>query len=145
LKAPSLQRLIQRYELGLPTTCGYQFVYNEENPLCQQKKLVPIQYFASDGLGVAMEIGDGDSHHFLGWLFSHRTTPCLLHDQSTNSIYLNNKEELFMVYAWGRSGGGRDAAAVLAARARGASNGRGAASSVWVRDQSLVEDLEEVG
>jgi hypothetical protein len=103
----SLCRLSNCYGLGLPTTCGYQFIFNTENPLANQQ-LVPYQYFSMDGLGLLVKIEHGFSNHFLAWTFSHRTTSCWLHDTIRDLIYLNNKNDLFMVLAWGRAGGTKE-------------------------------------
>jgi hypothetical protein len=46
-----LQRLFQECGAGLPTTCGYQFLWNGE-----ATDLSPSQYFSCDGLGFAVEI-----------------------------------------------------------------------------------------
>jgi hypothetical protein len=103
-----LCRLFESVQLGLPTTCGYQFHFNSKSQLPGLKTLEPMQYFSCDGLGLAIRIHDGMSHHFLGWTFSHRTTPCMLLDNDNLQIYLNNMKNLFMVYAWGRAGGEKD-------------------------------------
>jgi hypothetical protein len=94
---PYLQRLFQECGAGLPTTCGYQFLWNGDGT-----DLSPSQYFSCDGLGFAVEIQDGSSHHFLGWVFSHRTTACVVQNTFTKRVHLTNRENQFMVFAWGR-------------------------------------------
>lgn len=105
---PSLCRLFERFKIGLPTTCGYQFLFNLENPSINPANLCPMQYFSCDGLGLAVQIQHGRSHSFLGWVFSHRTTACILYDSTNLQLYLNNLHDIFMVYAWGRTGGSKE-------------------------------------
>jgi hypothetical protein len=105
---PSLHHILKRFGLGLPTTCGYQFLFNYANSAVRPSSLIPMQYFCADGLGLALQIKNGMMHHFLGWTFSHRTTACIVQDSSTGLIYLNNEQNLFMVYAWGRAGGSKE-------------------------------------
>jgi hypothetical protein len=105
---PTLCRLFKRYKLGLPTTCGYQFLFNRRNSSINPENLQPIQYFACDGLGLALPISHGMTHHFMGWIFSHRTTACIVYDNMNEKVFINNLHDFFMVYAWGKSGGTKE-------------------------------------
>jgi len=89
----------------VPTTCGYQFVYESKEAKMQ---LVPSQYFALDGLGLAMRIEDGIGHHFLGASFSHRS--CLsICRRKDGLVSARNDKNNFQIVGWGACGGGDEA------------------------------------
>jgi hypothetical protein len=97
----------------LPTTCGYQFVFESEE---SQANLTPLAFFGMEGLGMAVEIEHGTAHHFMGAMFSHQT--CLpLCRESNGKLNASNSSSEFLILAWGTSGGRREAATaqVLAA------------------------------
>ena len=104
-----LRRLMKYDGFCLPTTCGYQFVFESDQ---DELGLVPVQYFTLDGLGLAVRVKHGMGHHFLGAAFAHRTCLCLCELRKDSKkryndkrIYASNSHDNFQVFAWGRSGG----------------------------------------
>ena len=101
-----LVELKNTFGLGLPTTCGYAYCYENEEDVGRDSVQ---QYFAYDGLGIAVPIVDGSVHHFYGWAFVHRTSLCLRIFED-RVYYCNTKEQNdFILAAWGRSGGSSEA------------------------------------
>jgi hypothetical protein len=64
------QKLLLHPDFCLPTTCGYQFVFESEEA---KRNLTPIAFFGMEGLGMAVQIEHGNTHHFMGAMFSHQT------------------------------------------------------------------------
>jgi len=94
----------------LPTTCGYQFLHKEGT-----EQLSMQQYFSFDGLGLAMPLVDGMTHHFLGAAFSHQTCLCTGFREN-GTVQLSNIRDSFLLFAWGRSGGSKQVYAVHKSR-----------------------------
>ena len=62
-----MSKYLKLHGFGYPTTVGYQFLFDE-------KTCSVLQYFAEDGLGIAVELYHGLGHHFLASAFTHRST-----------------------------------------------------------------------
>jgi hypothetical protein len=89
----------------LPTTIGYQFCFsaNERSDGIKVKA-----FFSLEGLGLAMEIVDGIGHHFMAAAFSHHS--CLpLHSTHPDHVSCSNEKDMFLLVAYGISGGNREA------------------------------------
>ena len=91
----------------VPTTCAYQFLHNGSKTA--GSKTTYQQYFSLDGLGLAVSIKDGMGHSFLGAAFSHRTCICLALSSEEKTVCGSNCNDDFLVFAWGRAGGPKDA------------------------------------
>jgi hypothetical protein len=105
------QKLLRHQDFCLPTTCGYQFVFDSEEA---KRNLTPFAFFGMEGLGMAVQIEHGTAHHFMGAMFSHQT--CLPVCRGPNGNFnANNNNNDFLIMAWGTSGGRREVAEVVAA------------------------------
>ena len=91
-------RLLDSPFWGLATTCGYQFCYRNEEA---RVGLEVSAFFTLDGLGVAVPIVDGISHHFYGSQFSHRTCLPLCKRRSDGMFSAFNRDDNFSIFAWG--------------------------------------------
>ena len=103
-------RVFNHENFCLPTTCGYQFLYNGDTA----KNWHVHAYFGLDGLGMTMKIEDGVVQHFLGAMFSHSTcvTVC---EREDGQMTASNSDDKFLILGWGSSGGGREVAEAAAA------------------------------
>ena len=89
----------------IPTTCAYQFVYGSESA---REELSPSQYFALNGIGIALKIVDGIGHHFLGATVSHRSCLCICRNID-GLVCSRNEDNNFLVVGWGACGGNDEA------------------------------------
>ena len=96
-----LLRLLNEEDFCLPTTCGYQFVFQGD----AEKELDVHAFFAMDGLGVAMAIDHGVMQHFMGAMFSHQTCLAIMHHRNDGRVSLSNADDDFLIIGWGSSGG----------------------------------------
>jgi hypothetical protein len=102
-KWKSCSRILANPDVCLPTTCGYQFVVNDD----QNDVLDVFSFFAMNGLGMAMRIEDGIVHHFMGNMFSHQT--CLVTcGRNDGNICASNLDNRLVIVGWGTSGGRRE-------------------------------------
>jgi hypothetical protein len=111
-KKASLESLLMLYDdkdFCLPTTCGYQFVFQGD----AEKELEVSAFFKMDGLGVAMPIEHGVMQHFMGAMFSHQT--CLPIVQKDGRLSANNSDNNFLIVGWGSNGGSAEVAEAIAA------------------------------
>jgi hypothetical protein len=102
-----IKQMKDRFGLGLPTTCGYNYVGStgETN-----------EVVASFGvMGFAVPLTHKRVHHFYGWAFLHFTCLSYLMNYEEKIIRLFNSnsedEEPFVIAAWGDSGGNSQVAA----------------------------------
>jgi hypothetical protein len=100
-----VQLLSDLDDFCLPTTCGYQFVFENSHV---ERDLRILPFFSLDGLGLAMTIEHGSLHHFLGSLFSHRTSLCVCKRKSDGKITTTNVDDCFLLVGWGFSGGSKE-------------------------------------
>jgi hypothetical protein len=98
-----LRILSETDSLCLPTTCGYQFCFADGQVAAN---LEVRAFFSMEGLGLAVKLQDGISHHFMATAFSHHT--CLAMIQSDNKVSCSNSDDAFLIVAWGASGAERD-------------------------------------
>ena len=63
-----------KHELGLATTCGYQFI---AKPPLVLDEIDVMQYFLYDGLGTAVRMRNYFGHTFYGHAVDHRTAQYL--------------------------------------------------------------------
>jgi hypothetical protein len=89
----------------LPTTCAYQFVFRTESA---KFDLHPVAFFSMEGLGMAMELQHGLTHHFMGAAFSHHTCIPLCRRRSDGAINTTNSDNNVLIMAWGSNGGVRE-------------------------------------
>lgn len=109
---------------GLPTTCGYQFVYKDE---LAKNQLDPCQHFVQEGFNIAMELRDGDAHTFLGNSHAHHTSLATCSRRSDGKINMFNRDDNFLIYAWGSTDNGSTVDGVDNANGGGAG-----APNVWI-------------
>ena len=79
--------------MGDPTTCFYQFVYDENDSY--DTKI--IQYFIMHGLGLCIKVDSHLSHIFYAWSFSHNTEVIIDIRNNTYFISLNTNATVFYV------------------------------------------------
>jgi hypothetical protein len=122
----------------LPTTCGYQFVYNKG----ARTQLGVDAFFAMNGLGMAMRIEHGIGHHFMGAMFTHNT--CLpVCWNAAGQMTICNIDNNLRIIGWGTSGGFREVSEHSTRRARanvadivGAANARAVSEATNAREQA---------
>ena len=108
------QKMLERKDFCLPTNCGYQFVFRDE----EKKNAVKVSaFFAMEGLGLAMELTHGIFHHFMGSMFSHQTCLPVCKRLSDNYCTASNTHNVMQIVGWGSCGGSREVAEAKA-RAR---------------------------
>ena len=90
--------------VSFPTTCVWQFAFRLD---FIQKQFKPHHHFVLDELGLSIEIDDAICHHFMGGAFSHCTGLCVLENE--REVVVNNANDWFKVFAWGRGGGSKNA------------------------------------
>ena len=101
-KAKYAMDFIHKFGLGVPTSCVYQFIHDENG--FQEDDAEVIQYFLLNGLGVCFRLGNHVAHSFYAFTMTHCTAVCMVVVDST--LYLR-KNDNFTVFAWG-SGGPKD-------------------------------------
>jgi hypothetical protein len=117
-------RLLEEEDFCLPTTCGYQFVYQGD----AGKELEVRAFFKMDGLGAAVTIEHGVMQSFMGAMFSHQTCiPIVRKDGRSNA---SNSDNNFLVVGWGSNGGAAEVAEANVAAAAAEAHG------------SVVEEVE---
>jgi hypothetical protein len=134
-------KLFEQPHFCLPTTCGYQFVFCDDET---RQSLNVNAFFAMDGLGLAMQMQHGVAQHFMGAMFSHQTCLTVCQRLLDGKLSISNHENNFIIVGWGNSGGhrevreARDRAATAAAAARVARNRAAAAAAVADDDDDNV-------
>jgi hypothetical protein len=123
----SLLMLCGDKDFCLPTTCGYQFVFQGD---AAKEELEVSAFFKMDGLGVAIDIQHGVMQHFMGAMFSHQT--CLPIVQKDGRLSANNADNNFLIVGWGSNGGSAEVAEAVAALVLGS----------VVEDVERAEDVE---
>ena len=111
------RRILGFPKVCLPTTCAYQFNWESR---WMEKENSFVQYFVMDGLGLAMPLEDGIAHHFMASLFAHNTSVGVLTFED-GEMSIGSDDPEILVFAWGRSGGSRNARARREAREGSAS------------------------
>jgi hypothetical protein len=89
----------------LPTTCAYQFCYRDATA---QQQLHPRAFFSMEGLGLAMELQHGISHHFMGGAFAHHTSIPYCRRRYDGLINCSNSDDNLLIVGWGGFGGRKD-------------------------------------
>jgi hypothetical protein len=110
------KKMIASSFFSMPTTCAYQVLWKQKNgqPECTRTL---SQHFVCKGLGgLALPIGDGFCHHFLGGSFHHYSSVPYVEIQTekvhkTTIITNNLADETVSVLGWGRNGGSNHAKA----------------------------------
>ena len=102
--------LIQLLGCGLPTTCQYKHIWQNENAMLDY---IVHAYFQHDGLGIAHELIDKRAFTFLGYAYTHSTSICFFRKKDCNiddpmGIIFMNKTDIFFMLAWGQSGGPKE-------------------------------------
>ena len=95
------KRLTNLPDFGMPTTCGYQILWNPKS--CGEYSSMIEQFFCMDGLSLAIPIVDCRYIHFLGSMFVHNTSVAVRTDGRRLSI--GDADPDVVVFAWGTSGG----------------------------------------
>jgi hypothetical protein len=90
----------------LPTTCAYQFVYNDapDSPEFRSEFSVTA-FFSMEGLGLAMPLQHGISHNFMGGAFAHHTSIPYRRCYHTKEISCSNADNRILIVGWGKTGG----------------------------------------
>jgi hypothetical protein len=102
-------KLLEEPHFCLPTTCGYQFVYQGDAKECLQVRA----FFAMDGLGLAMQIEHGVAQHFMGAMFSHQTCVPVCCCKTDGRLSISNHDDNFLIVGWGDSGGHKEVSAAV--------------------------------
>jgi hypothetical protein len=89
----------------LPTTCAYQFVFDDGD---RKDQLKVKAMFSMEGLGLAVPIVHGVAHHFMGAKFSHHTCLPVCQEQSSKKVNASNHDDDFLIIGWGSSGGRKE-------------------------------------
>lgn len=97
MNSTCLKEAISYPEFGLPTTCGYQV-------LGESRDAKYSQYFCLGGLGIAVAIEHGSTHHFMGSMFKHNTGVAVLY-HSNGNISIGAADPSILTFAWGKAGG----------------------------------------
>ena len=77
--------------MGDPTTCVYQFIYNENDKNDTQI----TQYFIMHGLGFFIKVYSYVDHMFYAWSFSHNTAVPIAKNKNKYFISLNISTTVF--------------------------------------------------
>jgi hypothetical protein len=129
-------KLLLQDHFCLPTTCGYQFVYDKD----AKTELSVDAFFAMNGLGLAMRIEHGIGHHFMGAMFAHNTCLPVCYNAS-GQVTVSNKDDNFQIIGWGTSGGFRE---VSEARNRQSASAEVSAANARVSEaEARVSEAEE--
>lgn len=94
------ERILSFSHVSFPTTCGYQHVWKDND---QREDYEVIHHFVMPGLGIGVLLEDSTCHHFMGGSFSHCTGLCILQSRNDDVVVVNNKEDIFRIFAWGNS------------------------------------------
>ena len=86
--------LVQKFGMGDPKTCVYQFIYDENDS--NEKKI--IQYFIMHGLGLCIKVYSNMAHMFYAWSFSHNKSVPVAIKNNKYFLSLNTKTTVF---SWG--------------------------------------------
>ena len=89
------QHLLSNVGLGMPTTCGYYLIYNE-NDFDEEKF---VGYFMMPGLGCAVRLRSSYYNHFHGYSFDHFTA--VPYVKQFNQVHFAHSGVNMM--AWGAS------------------------------------------
>ena len=93
MKIQYANNFVQKLGMGYPTTCVYQFIYNEKDKNDTQIK----QYFIMHGLVSCTKVDSYVAHMFYAWLFSHNTSVPIAKNKNKSFISLNKNTTAF---AW---------------------------------------------
>ena len=105
---------VKEWGLGVPTTCGYQIV-DDEDSTTTYKEVEVVQYFCCVGLGICFRIQDHWTHLFLAHCFSHLTSvPLFICD---NAVHIGSYEGK-VIFAWGQGNNGKTTPPAAAAQRR---------------------------
>jgi hypothetical protein len=115
-----LLRLFRDPDFCLPTTCGYQFVFNGT---CEEE-LDVCAFFKMDGLGTAMSINHGVMQHFMGAMFSHQTCLPLVRSKKDDKVSASNCDNNFLIVGWGSNGGAAEVSESKRKRKKKTSGGK---------------------
>ena len=80
--------------LGAPTTCVYQFIFDEND----RNDTKIIQYFIMHGLRLCIKLNSFAADMFYAWSFSHDIAVPITIKKNIYYIYLNTYTTVF---AWG--------------------------------------------
>ena len=80
--------------MGYPTTCIYQFIYDEKDKNDTQV----AQYFIMHGLGLCIKLDSYVAHMFYAWQLSHNTAVPIAKNKNKYFLSLNTNSTVF---AWG--------------------------------------------
>lgn len=90
---------------AMPTVCQYKHVWNNTS---DTSKYIVNSCFMFDGLGICQPLNDKISIMFLGSTFLHSTSFCYLNDESNKYVITRNEDDVFIMLAWGKTGGAKD-------------------------------------
>ena len=89
----------------MPTTCQYNHIWKNKS----DAKLYDAScYFMYDGLGIAQPLVHTCSIMFIASSFTHSTSFSYVKRKLDKHIFTRNDPDLFILLAWGKTGGSKD-------------------------------------
>ena len=82
---------VQKLGMVDPTTCVYQFMYDEK----YKNDTQITQYFIMHGLGLCIEVDSYVAHMFYAWSFIHNTPVTISKNKNKYFLSLNTNTDLF--------------------------------------------------
>ena len=101
-KTEYAKTFIERLGFGVPTTCGYQFVNDEDDE--ENDDFECFQYFVMPGLGICVRVRENSTHGFYAFSFTHLTAIPLVISKGRLYIHLPGSD--FTVFVWGAAKAG---------------------------------------
>jgi hypothetical protein len=95
-----LRKWCDRYTIGVPTCCQYEFLGNFQGEDWCQPNITIHQYFMCDGMMIAVRITDKLGTYFYGHTFAHCTSVALA--VKDGMVYYC--DQTFRIFAWGKGG-----------------------------------------
>jgi hypothetical protein len=95
-----LRKWCDRYTIGVPTSCQYEYIGDFRGEDWRQPNLQIHQYFICDGLMIAVRITDKMGTYFYGHTFVHCTSVAL----AVKDGIVYYCDESFRIFAWGKGG-----------------------------------------
>ena len=93
------QEYLDKFSLGVSTTCGYKFINHSEENLMNECTHV-YAYFLLNDYDIAFKIEDNLYHNFKAYIFGHQTSLPIVVNKKTVHYKING----FEILAWGAGG-----------------------------------------
>ena len=95
MKLKDANKFIEKLGMGDPTTCAYQFLYDEKHSVNTKR----IQDFIMYGLGLCIKVDSYVAHMFYAWSLSHNTEVQISLNNNKYFLYLNTNTNVFTLEA----------------------------------------------